>query len=251
MPAVFLAFANDWSDRDRHLRSLRGEGKAIGKALAPLVKLGLEVLPAVHDATLPEVLDEFREHHDQIRVFHFGGHATGSTLLLEDDAGVLTAAHANGLVFGVAGASPRMWLARRSPYKAIDPGLLDNLVGGGIAEAEDPASTLRREAWEEAGIAAVDVAEPIATLTIQRPVPDGWQHETIFAYDLRLPDDFMPNNQDGEAVEHRLVDVAEAARLMTNVEGADVMTIDATLVAFDCLARHGSPAPIPAQRNIS
>lgn len=160
------------------------------------------------------------------------------------------AAHANGLVFGPAGASPRMWLARRSPYKAIDPGLLDNLVGGGIAEAESPPQTLRREAWEEAGIASVDVAEPIATLTIQRPVPDGWQHETIFAYDLRLPDAFMPHNQDGEAVEHRLVDFAGAARLMANVEGADVMTIDATLVAFDCLARYGWPAPKPTPRKV-
>jgi hypothetical protein len=109
MPAVFLAFANDWSDRNRHLRSLRGEGKAVGKALAPLVKRGLEVLPAVHDATLAEVLDEFREHHDQIRVFHFGGHASGSTLLFEDDAGAPTAAHAGGLA-GFLGEQPGLVL---------------------------------------------------------------------------------------------------------------------------------------------
>jgi 8-oxo-dGTP pyrophosphatase MutT (NUDIX family) len=152
------------------------------------------------------------------------------------------AAHANGLVAPGAGASPdRMWLARRSPHKAIDPGLLDNLVGGGIAEAERPAETLRREAWEEAGIGSVGITEPVATLTIERPVPDGWQHETIFAFDLRLGEDFVPRNQDGEAVEHRLVDFAEAARLMANVEGADVMTIDATLVALDCVMRHTVP----------
>jgi 8-oxo-dGTP pyrophosphatase MutT (NUDIX family) len=152
------------------------------------------------------------------------------------------AAHANGLVFGGATASPRMWLARRSPRKAIDPGLLDNLVGGGIAGAESPAQTLRREAWEEAGIASLDATGPIVALTIQRPVPDGWQHETIFAYDLRLGDDFTPCNQDGEAVEHRLVDFAEAARLMANDDGPDVMTIDATLVGFDCVLRHAVPA---------
>ncbi|HEX3475046.1 MAG TPA: CHAT domain-containing protein [Kofleriaceae bacterium] len=109
MPAVFLAFANDWSDRSRHLRSLRGEGKAIGKALAPLVQIGLEVLPAVHDATLADVLDEFREHHDQIRVLHFGGHATSSTLLFEDDAGAPTAAHAKGLA-GFLGEQPGLVL---------------------------------------------------------------------------------------------------------------------------------------------
>src|SRR5258708_1392548 len=55
------------------------------------------------------------------------------------------AAHANGLV----GDDDRwqMWLARRSPTKAIDPGLLDNLVGGGIrarSHAPDPGP---KEAW--------------------------------------------------------------------------------------------------------
>src|SRR5437867_2356931 len=59
------------------------------------------------------------------------------------------AAHANGLT----GDEDRwrMWLARRSPAKAIDPGLLDNLVGGGIAAGADAAATLVKEAWEEAG----------------------------------------------------------------------------------------------------
>jgi len=109
MPAILLAFANDWSDRNHHLHRLRREGKVIGQALAPLVKAGLEVLPAIHDATLSDVLDEFREHHDQIRVFHFGGHATSSTLLFEDDAGALTAAHANGLA-GFLGGQPGLVL---------------------------------------------------------------------------------------------------------------------------------------------
>ena len=36
------------------------------------------------------------------------------------------AAHVNGLV---RGEPTSMWLARRSPGKAIDPGMLDNLVG--------------------------------------------------------------------------------------------------------------------------
>jgi 8-oxo-dGTP pyrophosphatase MutT (NUDIX family) len=150
------------------------------------------------------------------------------------------AAHANGLVGHAPGvALPRMWLARRSPHKAIDPGLLDNLVGGGIPELERPEETLRRESWEEAGIASIDITEPVATLTIERAVPDGWQHETIFAYDLWLDANFFPQNQDGEAVEHRLVDLAEAARLMASTEGADVMTIDATMVALDCVLRCG------------
>src|SRR5436309_3138537 len=60
------------------------------------------------------------------------------------------AAHLNGIV-GHAGRW-RMWLARRSPSKGIDPGLLDNLVGGGLASGASVAATIVKEAWEEAGI---------------------------------------------------------------------------------------------------
>jgi hypothetical protein len=45
------------------------------------------------------------------------------------------AVHLNGI------AGDRMWLARRSPSKQIDPGMLDNLVAGGISagfSAEPP-----------------------------------------------------------------------------------------------------------------
>ena len=38
-------------------------------------------------------------------------------------------------------------------------------------------------------------------------LPDGLQRETVFVHDLVLPPDFVPANQDGEAVEHRLVDL--------------------------------------------
>jgi len=150
------------------------------------------------------------------------------------------AAHANGIVCD--GRAVRMWLARRSPRKPIDPGQLDNLVGGGMAAGEEPDATLVREAWEEAGVPA-DVAanaRRVATLHIERAVPDGFQRETIFAYDLPLPSDFVPANQDGEAVEHRCVGLDEVARLIARADGDDRMTVDASLVALDCLDRHGS-----------
>jgi len=97
MPAVLLAFANDWVDDKRHLRSLLEESKAIDCALAPLARAGLEVLHPLHNATVDDVISAFRAHHSQINVFHFGGHATGSTLRLEDDTGKPADAHAKGL----------------------------------------------------------------------------------------------------------------------------------------------------------
>ena len=150
------------------------------------------------------------------------------------------AAHANGL----AGPreAPRMWVARRSASKAIDPCMLDNLVGGGIAYGNAVADTLIKEAWEEAGIAQhlARKATLESILDVHRPVDDGLQRETIYAHDLWLPDDFVPANQDGEAVEHRLIDLEEVARLLSNESGPDVVTVDATLVAADFLIRHGA-----------
>lgn len=148
------------------------------------------------------------------------------------------AAHANGLVRESAPLA--MWIARRSPVKAIDPGLLDNLVGGGISAGATVAGTLVKEAWEEAGVPASQAAQasPVGRLCIRRDQPDGLQWEAIFAYDLWLPDGFVPENHDGEAVEHRRVTARETATLIGNETGADVMTADAALVAFDALLRH-------------
>jgi 8-oxo-dGTP pyrophosphatase MutT (NUDIX family) len=152
------------------------------------------------------------------------------------------AAHVNGLVRGELTA---MWLARRSPGKAIDPGMLDNLVGGGVAAGSSVAATMAREAWEEAGIAA-DVAAratPAGAVRVCRAQPDGLQREIIFAHDLWLRADFVPSNQDGEAVEHRLVPLSEAARLVANDRGPDVVTADASLVILDFLLRQGAVDP--------
>lgn len=153
------------------------------------------------------------------------------------------AAHINGLGGGHDAAA--LWFARRSPHKAIDPGMLDNLVGGGIAAGQAIASTVIKEASEEAGIgpALAGEAVPAGAVHIFRQPADGVQHETIFVHDLRLPDGFVPTPQDGEAVEFRRVDLGEAASLIARSEGPDVVTVDASLVVLDCLIRRGAIAP--------
>lgn len=142
------------------------------------------------------------------------------------------AAHVNGLV---RDEDTSMWIARRSPHKAIDPGMLDNLVGGGIASGATVAQTVVKESWEEAGIAPEIArnARLAGTLTVLREGRDGLQHETIHAHELWLPSDFVPASQDGEAVEHRRVRIVDLPPLLATGE----MTVDATLVALDCLRR--------------
>jgi 8-oxo-dGTP pyrophosphatase MutT (NUDIX family) len=152
------------------------------------------------------------------------------------------AAHANGLALHSGGTT--MWIARRSPHKSVDPGLLDNLVGGGIAAGASVRDTLVKDAWEEAGIPAplARTARPAGAVHVCRALPDGLQRETIFVHDLALPADFAPAGQDGEVVEHRSVALAEAARLVTNATGRDVVTADAGLVIVDFLLRRGAVA---------
>jgi hypothetical protein len=98
-PAVLLAFANDWIEERRHLRSLLEESKAIGNALRPLVEVGLVTLPPIHNATLDDVIGSFRarRHRGRIRIFHFSGHASASALLFEDEAGRPAEVPASGL----------------------------------------------------------------------------------------------------------------------------------------------------------
>jgi len=148
------------------------------------------------------------------------------------------AAHVNGIVMNDA---TRMWFARRSTSKAVDPGLLDNLVGGGIAAGFSVEATVVKESWEEAGIdeALARRARFVGLVEVTRAMFDGLQRETVFVHDLSLPEDFVPDNQDGEAVEHRLVGLDEAARLVAGDGGPDEVTIDASAVVLAYLLRHG------------
>ena len=153
------------------------------------------------------------------------------------------AVHVNGIVRN--GTATSMWLARRSPGKAVDPGLLDNLVGGGIAAGMRVDDTLVKESWEEAGIPAALARTACAAGVVQvrQVLPDGLQRETVFVHDLALPAGFVPANQDGEAVEHRLAGIDDAARAIACTHGPDQVTVDASVVILDYLLRHGDILP--------
>lgn len=160
------------------------------------------------------------------------------------------AVHGNGLVRD--GRELRMWFARRSPTKAIDPGMLDNLVGGGVPAGMGLREAFVKEAWEEAGLpaAAARAAMQVATLPIVRNTDDGLFRESIVVYDIVLSGDDIPVNQDGEAVEHRCVSLTEAARLIALTEGPDQVTPEASLVVLDALVRHGAADPDGASADV-
>jgi 8-oxo-dGTP pyrophosphatase MutT (NUDIX family) len=158
--------------------------------------------------------------------------------------GALTlGAHANGYVADpLSGRPTHLWIARRAFDKPTDPGRLDNLIGAGVPHGQSPLEALQREAWEEAGLLPDEVRElrPGRVIELACDIPEGWQHEWLYVFDLALPPGRVPRNQDGEVYEHRLMPVEEALHRAA----AGEMTTDAALATLDFALRH---ALLPAE----
>lgn len=146
-------------------------------------------------------------------------------------------AHCNGYVTDADGRPTRLWIARRSDTKPTDPGLLDNLIGGGVPQGQSPAACVLREGWEEAGLTPAQMAglRPGRRIALLRDVAEGLQREQLSVYDLALPAGLQPHNQDGEVQAITRMPVAEA--LACAADGA--MTVDAALATLDFALRHG------------
>jgi 8-oxo-dGTP pyrophosphatase MutT (NUDIX family) len=148
-------------------------------------------------------------------------------------------AHVNGFtrVRGLA----NVWVSRRSPDKSVDPDKLDNLVGGRIPAGLTVDETLRKEAWEEAGLAPSLLGDLncVSAVRVEYSVPEGLHREILFVHDLWLPPDFRPANQDGEVSEIRLVPVEEGVQSILTGE----FTLDAGAVMIDGLLRLGAVLP--------
>lgn len=156
--------------------------------------------------------------------------------------GTLTfGAHCNGWVAGADGRPEALWIARRSLTKPTDPGMLDNMVGGGVPFGQTAEETVVREGWEEAGLTPEQMAprQRGRLHRVARDIPEGFQLEWLQVFDLQLPPDVRPVNQDGEVAEMRLMPVAEALARAA----AGEMTVDATLVTLDFALRRGLLEP--------
>ena len=94
----------------------------------------------------------------------------------------------------------RWWIARRAMTKAVDPGLLDACVAGGLPAGEAPVLCLFREAVEEAGLGAdiTSQARLQGVVRVFRPLPEGLLIERVWTFSLRAPAGVTPSPSDGE-----------------------------------------------------
>lgn len=155
--------------------------------------------------------------------------------------------HANGYVADAAGRPTHLWIAQRSLSKATDPGKYDNLVGGGVGAGQTPWQALVREGWEEAGLAPEQLQGLRAgsVLRLQRDIPEGLQHEWLHVYDLPLPAQWQPRNQDGEVAGFDCLPLNQALALAAG----EAMTVDAALATLDFALRRGL-LPAAQQREL-
>jgi 8-oxo-dGTP pyrophosphatase MutT (NUDIX family) len=226
-----------------HIGYLRPEFAAQLAALTPAVTL------AAGQAELaPEALPELNAL----------AHAAGLTIRDEDfdvretadspalavlDRGALPSfgvigvgAHLNGLVRRPDGL--HLWVAKRATDKKLDPGKLDHLVAGGVPTGLSPFETLLKEAGEEAALPQSLAAQAKLTgrFAYSMEREEGLRRDIIYAYDLELPESFIPAPADGEVESFALWPLT---RVLETLCETDDFKFNVNLVLIDLLLRHG------------
>lgn len=182
--------------------------------------------------------DLYTLHHEDFDIRNHAGEIIGQV-----DRGAIPilglaaeGVHLNGLVETPHG--PHLWVARRSMDKKLDPGKLDHLVAGGMSAGLTPATTVVKEAEEEAGIPAdlAQQAKPVSRIQYAMQRPEGLRRDVLHCYDLILPDTFIPTPNDGEVESFHLLPLAE---VYERVRTTNDFKFNVNLVLIDLFLRRG------------
>ncbi len=144
--------------------------------------------------------------------------------------------HVNGFVRKKDGI--HLWIAKRAADRSSYAGQLDNMIGGGQPIGLTVEQNLCKEAKEEAGVSEslAKTARPAGKISYLLERPDGLRTDTLFVYDLELPEDFVPHNTDGEVESFTLMPLADVAAL---VRDTDRFKFNCNMVITDFMMRHG------------
>jgi 8-oxo-dGTP pyrophosphatase MutT (NUDIX family) len=148
--------------------------------------------------------------------------------------------HVNGFVRAKDGL--KLWVGRRARDKATAPGKLDHLVAGGHPHGISLADNLVKEAKEEANIpeALARRAVPVGAVSYRLRNEEGLRNDVLFIYDLEVPEEFTPENTDGEVEEFFLWPVEKVMQVLRDT---DAFKFNVALVLVDFLIRHGYIRP--------
>lgn len=149
--------------------------------------------------------------------------------------------HMNGYVRTADGRF-HLWIGRRAADKRIAPNKLDNVVAGGQPAGLSLRENLIKEAAEEAAIDRALAEQAICTgaITYCFEAETGLKPDTMFCYDLELPEDFVPTNTDGEISEFMLWPVE---KVLETIRDTDAFKFNVNLVILDFAIRHGIITP--------
>ncbi|WP_413204710.1 DUF4743 domain-containing protein [Rhodospirillum sp. A1_3_36] len=144
--------------------------------------------------------------------------------------------HLNGFVG--RGQEMRLWVGRRARDKAVAPGKFDNIVAGGQPEGLTLRQNLIKECAEEADLPAdlAMQAHAVGAITYCMEQPNGIRQDTLFCYDLELPESFRPRNTDGETEEFFLWPLS---RVLETVRETELFKFNVNLTIIDFAVRHG------------
>jgi hypothetical protein len=148
--------------------------------------------------------------------------------------------HLNG--YRRDGSTLDLWVGRRAPDKRVAPDKLDNLVAGGIGNGHGLQETLLKEGEEEASLprSLTSGAVPAGAVSYRMENELGIRDDVLFVFDLEMPGDFVPKNQDGEIVHFELM---PASAVLDRVRTSDDFKFNVNLVILDFALRHGLLRP--------
>lgn len=148
--------------------------------------------------------------------------------------------HLNGLV--KKDNELLMWIAKRSKDKPTSPNKLDQIAAGGLPYGISPLVNMQKEAEEEAGI-NLELSQKIISVgsaNYFRQISNkSLRADVMFLYDLWLPEEFLPVNQDGEVAEFRLMPLTKIIEELKNPDTAEPYKYNSALVMIDCAIRYG------------
>jgi 8-oxo-dGTP pyrophosphatase MutT (NUDIX family) len=144
--------------------------------------------------------------------------------------------HVNGYVRRPDGLY--LWVGRRSADRRNFPGKLDHLVAGGLPHGISLRENLVKECWEEAGIPGEMAlgAVAVGAVTYVAESERGLKPDTLYCYDLELPESFQPRCTDGEVESFALWPMS---RVMETLLAGPSFKLNCNLVIIDFLIRHG------------